>query len=236
MNNTVGKASTTGSVVLSTASSPYAEEALVAKALDVLAAEVSTNRKGAWQQVLPLVPEYSKDIRDLVRALARTPPRRSYATLGPAKYSLSTNRKRTCRICHRDLPHRDPKALSRHGHFMRLYAARKHRWSKYPSPQDRTAQTALARGLILAARHDRWIAALRAAEPDRTEHLLKTQGRSAALGLFRSLSHRKRRKLLAAVPPPPKRLYKGEKLVALGLRPYRPPKLKYLIYHAKGTP
>lgn len=196
---------------------PFVGSTPYSRALDVLAAEVSTNRRGAWRKVLPLVPEYSRDIRDLVRALART----------QVKYKVKTPAKQrkygVCTTCHRELPHRGLKAHQIHGHFARLIKTRLHRWDKYPSLEDRAAQTASARRTVLAERHDRWLTALRTADPTRAEHLISTLGRSGAIDFFRSLPRNQQKRLLKLAPKPPRRLYKGEILVRTGQKPYREP-------------
>lgn len=192
-------------------------------ALDLLAAQVNTARSKVWRQVQFLVPELGTELREHVKALT--------ALTSPLKEKVPKTKKPPkvkglCSCCHQELPHRTYLSRQIHGHYSIVARARKRRWSKYPKEQDRRDQTALARSTVLAARHDRWVAALKAFDPLRTEHLLNTQGPSAVVALWRTLPISQRRRLLRTVPPPPKRLYKGEVLVRKGLRPYRPRKGK----------
>lgn len=189
------------------------------KALDLLA-----SGKG-WGKVLPLVPEHSKSITDLLKALKLKPR----VFKAPA---VQTKRK-VCGCCHLELPHRTRLSRSTHSHYAKLVKVRRNRWSKYPEPKERSHQTGKARATFLAALHDRWVAALQLYDPVRTSHLLETQGRSAVVALWRTLPLGLQRRLRKAVPPPPRRLYKGEILVRKGLKAPRQPRLDYLKYHAK---
>lgn len=195
-------------------------DAISAYALDVLADTVGTStvspkRLIALSKIRPLVP---KDVKPLVNAL--TALTRTYRKSLPKKKKPPVPRG-CCKCCGNELPHRTFKARSYHSHMARLKSMSRKRWAKYPNPQDRSQQTSLARATILAARHDRWIAALRQYDPARTEHLLQTQGREAAIKLFKSLTSYRRRELLKRVPRPPKRKFPRESLVKAGLLPVK---------------
>lgn len=191
----------------------------MASALDALASTVRKDPVRAWQQVQGLVPQYGKSIGDLVKALTaltQRPRRKS------TKYRKVAPLRGACTVCHGDLPHRTPAALSRHGHHLKLYRTRRDRWAKYPFPEDRQAQNSLARLTILRERHDRALAALRVHNPLVFDHQLKTLGREALITLWRSLPKSQKRRLLRAVPPLSKRRFKGEILVRKGLRLEKP--------------
>ena len=174
----------------------------------------STVRYKTLQRIAPLVPEE----RALVKALLaltqmRRRLRRKY--LKPKVRTVGT-----CSICHEQLPHTNWLDKSRHGFYINQRKAIKARWLKYPETQDRRAQTNKARATILAARHDRWIAALTVWDSVRTEHLLRTQGREAAITLFRSFGPNFRKRLLRKVPRTPGKPRRKEYRVPAIRNPY----------------
>lgn len=197
-----------------------------AKALESLRCKLPTDRVGAWKAVAPLVPEVGAEIRSHLRFLAQMvrvsnpEHRKQLKPFAKPKKPLAG----LCKACHEPLPHKDKGSLRKHGWYANLVKVRKNRWVKYPEKQDRRAQTGLARSTVLAARHNRRIAALRLFDPLRTDHVLRTQGREGVLALWSTLPNRKQRRLLKAVPPPAKRRFKGEYLVRAGLRAERPAK------------